>query len=269
MTPEQQPLRLGGREIDPDVFEALGTKWRERARLGFQGALDPTDERGLLNLYRDGTQKSALSRHLRLTGRETVLDFGCGVGRLSTWLAAQAKRVIGVDLCHEMLDKAREMSAAPNIDYVLSDGLTIPLDAGSVDLVISVTVLQYPVRDAEVFDALAGEISRVLKVGGRLLMIEQALRGSEGTVYWPETYIKAFERHGLEHLTHYPVRNCDTSVLAELFNTGVVPPRFLPFLAAIERLTMRASREQIRRITRGSGIEYLFAMRKVGIPREP
>src|SRR5690554_4777997 len=48
---------------------------------------------------------------------QTVVDLGCGTGRITTALAQEGLRVVGIDLSEHMLAVAQERSdqAAPNI----------------------------------------------------------------------------------------------------------------------------------------------------------
>src|SRR4051812_5240027 len=53
------------------------------------------------------------------SGRQSVLDAGCGTGRVGIELAKRGFEVVGVDLDPMMLDEARHK--APDIEWVLSD----------------------------------------------------------------------------------------------------------------------------------------------------
>ncbi len=72
------------------------------------------------------------------TGGPAVLDLCCGPGRLSLPLAESGLSVTGVDRSPFLLDKARERTAARNIDieWVQEDMRTF-LRAGSFDLVLN------------------------------------------------------------------------------------------------------------------------------------
>ncbi len=100
---------------------------------------------------------------------ETVLDVGSGAG-VDAIIAARAVgpegRVIGVDMTREMLDTARrntDRMGLTNIEF--REGLIeqLPVDADSVDLVISNGVLNLAV---DKFGAYK-QIARALKPGGR------------------------------------------------------------------------------------------------------
>ena len=76
---------------------------------------------------------------------QRVLDFGCGVGRLSIPFAAQVREVVGMDIAESMLTEARLNCKARdchNVTLVLSDdGLSRA--TGQFDLVYSGLVLQH------------------------------------------------------------------------------------------------------------------------------
>lgn len=100
---------------------------------------------------------------------ETVLDVGSGAG-VDAIIAARAVgpegRVVGVDMTPEMLDTARrnaDRMGLTNIEF--TEGLIerLPVDAESVDLVISNGVLNLVVDKHGAFK----QIARVLKPGGR------------------------------------------------------------------------------------------------------
>jgi SAM-dependent methyltransferase len=105
---------------------------------------------------------------------QTVLDLGSGAG-LDSLLAARrvgpTGRVVGVDLCPEMVQKARCNAGTldlNNVDFIECGIETVPLPDGSVDVVISNGVFNLCLDKPMV---LAGTF-RVLRLGGRLQMAD-------------------------------------------------------------------------------------------------
>jgi SAM-dependent methyltransferase len=90
---------------------------------------------------------SLLSRDIPLT---SVLDFGCGAGRLTLPLARRATRVVACDLSPTMLLHARqnaERAGLHNISFLLAEELA-GLAPAMFDFVCSLLVLQYvPITD--------------------------------------------------------------------------------------------------------------------------
>jgi 2-polyprenyl-3-methyl-5-hydroxy-6-metoxy-1,4-benzoquinol methylase len=76
---------------------------------------------------------------------DTVLDFGCGVGRLTIPLAHRARRVLAVDVADSMLARARmhcEAAGVGNVEFLtLNDFSSIP--PSSVHLACAHLVLQH------------------------------------------------------------------------------------------------------------------------------
>ncbi len=115
-----------------------------------------------------------------LLGRH-ALDVGCGMGRWTRLLQEAGARVTGVDPTAEMLEAARRLS--PALDYRRMSATALDLDDTSFDLVTSVTVLQH-LRPEEQAQAV-GEIARVLKPGGRALLLELIDEDDRGPVVYP------------------------------------------------------------------------------------
>ncbi len=93
----------------------------------------------------------------------SVLDFGCGVGRLLIPFAANATRVVGLDVSDSMLREARhncEIFGAHNVVLMKSDD-TLSAIEGTFDLIHSVIVFQHiaPERGLQLFARLVDHLS--------------------------------------------------------------------------------------------------------------
>lgn len=101
---------------------------------------------------------AALAGQLSLSGRGTWLDLGCGSRPYESLFAVE--RYIGLDVLisgHPPDAKRHDL---------LFDGANIPVRSASVDGVLCTQVLEHTARP----ELLLGEIRRVLKPGGTLLL---------------------------------------------------------------------------------------------------
>lgn len=100
-----------------------------------------------------------------------VLDFGCGVGRLSTALAARTRYVVGIDISEPMLRASRTVvpeDLRARVAGVLSSSPTLPLRTASIDLVYTSLVLQH--MPESLARGYLAEFLRVLSPGGLALV---------------------------------------------------------------------------------------------------
>lgn len=103
----------------------------------------------------------------RIAPTHQVLEIGCGVGRLTRALSAQAATVRALDVSERMLELARRHNAGlPNVEWLLGDGATLALvESASVDACVSHVVFQH-IPDPEITLSYVREIGRVLRQGG-------------------------------------------------------------------------------------------------------
>ncbi|HEU4698907.1 MAG TPA: methyltransferase domain-containing protein [Gemmatimonadales bacterium] len=105
---------------------------------------------------------------LALRPGERLLDVGCGTGALLRAAARQAPaaRLAGADLSDAMLREARALATPAAL--VAADAAALPVATGGLDVVASASALHYWTAP----DASLGELARVLRPGGRLVLTD-------------------------------------------------------------------------------------------------
>lgn len=106
----------------------------------------------------------------------SVLDAGCGTGRVGTELARRGIDVIGVDADSDMVERARRR--APDVSWVLADLATLDLGRTFDVVVLAGNVLPF-VEPAHRADAVRS-CARHLGAGGRLVVGAGLQRGWPG-----------------------------------------------------------------------------------------
>ncbi|XCN74020.1 MAG: methyltransferase domain-containing protein [Candidatus Electrothrix aestuarii] len=122
-----------------------------------------------------------LMKKLDLQGHESVLDIGCGDGKVTAEIAALLPEgeVLGIDSSPDMLYLAREKfswSTHPNLSFQERDAKDLTCEA-EFDVVFSSAALHWVLDHRPV---LTG-ISRALKLGGRILL-QMAGKGNAASV---------------------------------------------------------------------------------------
>ncbi|HMB78339.1 MAG TPA: methyltransferase domain-containing protein [Kiloniellaceae bacterium] len=123
-------------------------------------------------------QRMATLEALQLRAGDRVLDVGCGTGLLAYdmgQLVGKAGEVLGIDLSEDMLRHAQgRCDGLPQVRFAQGNCTALAASDGYFDAVVCTQVLLY-VADLET--ALA-EFRRVMKPGGRLVVIETDWRGA-------------------------------------------------------------------------------------------
>ncbi|MGB3461557.1 MAG: class I SAM-dependent methyltransferase [Rhodanobacter lindaniclasticus] len=119
---------------------------------------------------------------------ERVLDVGCGTGSLALMAKTRVGTngtVYGVDASEQMLKRAvrKARRRAVQVDFRLASVEALPLPDRGFDVVFSTLMLHHlprPVRRQ-----CAGEMARVLRDGGRVLVVDfhASTRGHKGPMH--------------------------------------------------------------------------------------
>jgi ubiquinone/menaquinone biosynthesis C-methylase UbiE len=96
----------------------------------------------------------------------SLLDFGCGVGRMTRGFSGFFQSCTGIDVSENMVNLARNYNSdRSQCGFVASQGPILPFESESFDVVFTVLVLQHlPSKKAIL--AYIGEFIRIVKGGG-------------------------------------------------------------------------------------------------------
>jgi len=99
----------------------------------------------------------------------TVGDLGCGTGQVSELIAPHVAKVVAVDGSADMVQAARRrLKGASQVEVRRGDMEALPIDDRQLDVAIIALVLHHVPDPARALS----EVSRVLKSGGRLLIVD-------------------------------------------------------------------------------------------------
>jgi ubiquinone/menaquinone biosynthesis C-methylase UbiE len=115
------------------------------------------------------TVPEKLLQLLDLSNGDTVLDAGGGTGRVAQFLAENSRLTVVADPSQKMLRQAYSKSG---VQCAGSPGEHLPFSASTFDRVVMVDAFHHVENQAEV----AGELWRVLKPGGRIVIEEPDFR---------------------------------------------------------------------------------------------
>lgn len=153
--------------------EIMRSFWNAKARenaMYYVSSYRPYDAQDPEDFWRWGrllAERFLSESGIRFTGDESMLEIGCGIGRMTGYFAERFGHVTGIDISDEMIALARSnLQRYDNVDLVRGNGcdLAVFSDA-SFDFVFSYIVLQHIPKPELTFSYIR-EMGRVLRPGG-------------------------------------------------------------------------------------------------------
>ncbi len=140
--------------------------------------IEPPTERtstgdGYLDWRTESLRRSWSQFDDELVRGKHVLDFGCGAGSLSLFLAGRgAERVVGVDLTEELIEIARKQACehpppeGVGLEFMVGAPSRVPVPDASFDTLCAFDCVEHIMDPAPIF----ADWARVLRPGGRALI---------------------------------------------------------------------------------------------------
>jgi demethylmenaquinone methyltransferase/2-methoxy-6-polyprenyl-1,4-benzoquinol methylase len=157
---------------------------------------------------------------------DRALDVCCGTGDLANALAKAGAVTTGLDFSHEMLARAAKRTISSKLDFIQGDAQNLPFSDSSFDIV----TIGYGLRNLADWQKGIIEMTRVLKPGGRLVILEFGRPDARiwRTIYFG--YLRLFVpalglvfcgslsaySYILESLKHYPGQEAVAQKMREL-----------------------------------------------------
>lgn len=195
----------------------------------------------------------------------SVIDVGCGPGKVSRELCEAGATVLGVEPDPIQAEKNRAAPPSPGLTFIEARAENFPVEPESIDGVFFIRSLHHiPV---EAMDAALSHAARVLKPDtGFLCVVEPAMTGTYFKVMRPfndETHVRNEAQAALARTTPRLFQSEERFQYAQF-------PRYQNFEAMVTRVTgqtfndirrERVETEEVRRLFeagRSEGGEYVF-----------
>jgi len=175
-----------------------------------------------------------------LQNGQTVLDLGCGNGRLLDLLKEYQLNYLGLDFSPKLIKEAQQNW--PNYKFAVADILKLDLRQ-KYDLIFLVAVLHH-VPSRKLREQLLIKIKSMLKPGGKLLMINWNL--------WQKRYLKYIIKYTLLKLT-----DPDQEVNGILVSNLDLQDVFIPWQKKYQRYVHAFTENNIARLCKKTGFEII------------
>jgi ubiquinone/menaquinone biosynthesis C-methylase UbiE len=161
---------------------------------------------GFLLFGREQSMRRMTLDLVQLQAGESVLDVGCGTGaltRLARERVGESGKVYGIDAASQMINVARHKAGKHNLAIDFQVGLVekLAFPDNSLDVVLS-SLMMHHLPDELKLQGLA-EIARVLKSGGRLLILDFQPQQTRERQSWIARHLQQQRSHNfLAQLLH-------------------------------------------------------------------
>ncbi len=187
----------------------------------------------------------------------SILDIGCGNGRLYQMFDGLSIRYTGVDQSEGLIEKARERF--PEAEFVVASMVELPLPDASFDLIYSIAAFHHLPTEELRLQAL-GEMKRVLKPGGKIIMTNWNAQSN-----WAQTKVQKGDWTMGEDPDHFivPWRNSKKEVKG-LRHYWLLTPEHLESLAEkvgfVVQYQYYVSRGEQVSVHRGMNLVSVFSL---------
>lgn len=100
---------------------------------------------------------------------KSCLEVGCGAGRITKQLAGTFERVCAVDISEDMIGYAKKHVEGQNVQFTVTDGISLPQADNSMTAVFSTHVFQH-LDTVDIGFLYLREVFRVLDAGGTAMI---------------------------------------------------------------------------------------------------
>ncbi len=145
------------------------------------------------NIIIDYLTRKALLEYLKPNKKETIIDFGCGVGRLTFKVAPKVLKIYGLDITPELISIAKkklQTSKDKNIEFIQLNPEKFDLPDVQFNKIFFVGTIFH--MSDQVFEILLPKIKKGLKSNGKIILIEY-LKEDKSVSINDETIIRSFE----------------------------------------------------------------------------
>ncbi len=159
--------------------------WRQQASSheedgieALRRVLDPSDVKGVKNSYIDAYLKYYLRKYLAPGKEDTLLEVGCGTGRLTEYMSQFVNSVYGIDIIDKFIDDCRANPRKGKNTLYLYNSEMEKLKDIPINKMYIVWVLMYLTERAELIETLA-DYRNNLSVLKSATIIEQVTNVSQ------------------------------------------------------------------------------------------